>query len=1147
MKTDSKENNPQNYILFIVFLILTAVVVILGFIYYRNFEEHYQHEVENQLTAIADLKVGEITQWRKERLGDGNIFYENEVFADHVKSYFKNQNDIDTKKRIHAWMEKVQSSYNYDGIFLIDPQFKMRIAIPEKYESSNIFISQNAIDSLISEKIYFKDFYRQESDHKIFLNVIVPILDKKNNNQLIAVIMMRIDPESFLYPLINNWPIPSKSAETLILRRDGHFAVFLNELKFQKNTALNLRIPLEKKDVAAVKAALGETGIVRGIDYRGMPIIAYVRSIPDSPWFMSARIDLSEVNAPLTEKRWTLAILVSVLVFGFGGVIGFISKQQSNRYHKARSFLAEELIITNNELHRLLLELKNAESVLRETNEYLENLFRYSNVPIIVWDVHYNITRFNPAFEVLTGRKADDVIGKSIKILFPANSVKSSMEFIRKAQSGERWEIVEINFLHADGSERILLWNSASVLSADNKTLIATIAQGQDITRRKQAEEEAKQEQTLSKAIIDSIPGTFYVLDENGLYIRWNAYQRDEIVGKPENLVAETNAADTIHPDDRAFVQSKIANVLLNDMDEIVESRVLLRGGPAFRWLVMTGRRIMIKGRPCLVGIGIDITERKHAEQALRDAKENLELLVLERTNELLKSKILLDESGRLARIGGWEIDLIKNELNWTDMMYIIHEIGPEFIPTVEGGVNFYTPEAKPVISEAVKMAIDIGQSFDVELQLITAKQNKIWVRAVGEAYKENGKIVKISGLFQDINERKLAEIEVFRKSEQFQLLANELEIIIDSIPGLVFYKDTNNRFIRVNKFMCDAYKMSKKQLEGTHLNDLHSLEQSQTYYDADLQVIRSRQPKINIDEPWETDAGIRWVNTSKIPFFDINGEVIGVIGVSIDVTERKLAEEELKKHREHLEVLVTERTTELDAAIENLEHSNKELEQFAYVASHDLQEPLRMVSSYTQLLASRYKDKLDQDANDFIQYAVDGANRMQKLINDLLDYSRISSRGQEFTIVDTSQILAQTILNLQERVNETNTSITNEDLPAVKADESQISRVFQNLIQNALKFTNKSEAPKIHISCKKKNDFYEFAVRDNGIGMDMQYHDRVFTIFQRLHSKREYPGTGIGLSICKRIIERHGGKIWFDSKENEGTTFYFTLSSLNT
>jgi light-regulated signal transduction histidine kinase (bacteriophytochrome) len=221
---------------------------------------------------------------------------------------------------------------------------------------------------------------------------------------------------------------------------------------------------------------------------------------------------------------------------------------------------------------------------------------------------------------------------------------------------------------------------------------------------------------------------------------------------------------------------------------------------------------------------------------------------------------------------------------------------------------------------------------------------------------------------------------------------------------------------------------------------------------------------------------------------------------------------------------------------------ANNKLKQFAYVASHDLQEPLRMVASFTQLLERKYKDKLDQDANDFIKYAVDGANRMQKLISDLLLYSRITTSEKEFEEVDTELVFKQAILNLQQRINDTNALITNEDLPVLRADEFQILQLFQNLIGNALKYKKESVQPKIHVSCKLKDDYYEFSVSDNGIGIDMQYHDKVFVIFQRLHAKSEYSGTGIGLAICKHIAERHKGKIWFESKVNEGTTFYFTI-----
>jgi light-regulated signal transduction histidine kinase (bacteriophytochrome) len=235
----------------------------------------------------------------------------------------------------------------------------------------------------------------------------------------------------------------------------------------------------------------------------------------------------------------------------------------------------------------------------------------------------------------------------------------------------------------------------------------------------------------------------------------------------------------------------------------------------------------------------------------------------------------------------------------------------------------------------------------------------------------------------------------------------------------------------------------------------------------------------------------------------------------------------------------------EKEKRAKELENANKDLEQFAYVASHDLQEPLRMISSFTQLLERKYKDKLDQDANEYIHFVVDGASRMQKLLINLLDFARISTRAKTFVNVDTKTIVGQAISILHQSVSANNALLSCDDLPVVKADEAQILRVFQNLIENAVKFKKKtpgSEFPKIHIACTKQDNMYRFSVADNGIGIEMQYHDRVFSVFQRLHSARDYAGTGIGLSICKRIVERHGGTIWFESVVNEGTTFYFTI-----
>jgi light-regulated signal transduction histidine kinase (bacteriophytochrome) len=238
--------------------------------------------------------------------------------------------------------------------------------------------------------------------------------------------------------------------------------------------------------------------------------------------------------------------------------------------------------------------------------------------------------------------------------------------------------------------------------------------------------------------------------------------------------------------------------------------------------------------------------------------------------------------------------------------------------------------------------------------------------------------------------------------------------------------------------------------------------------------------------------------------------------------------------------ILAGEAEEKIRCTLIDLERSNKELEQFAYVASHDLQEPLRMVSSYTQLLAQRYEGQLDEKAKKYIDYAVDGAVRMQRLINDLLTYSRVSTRGKPLEPIDASSVLGETIGNLYAAIQESRAIVTNDDLPTVRADAGQLLQVFQNLIANALKFHG-TDSPRIHVSARDAGHEWVFSVRDNGIGIDPQYKESLFVIFRRLHTRQEYPGTGIGLAVCKRIVERHGGRIWFESEPGKGTTFFFT------
>ncbi len=283
---------------------------------------------------------------------------------------------------------------------------------------------------------------------------------------------------------------------------------------------------------------------------------------------------------------------------------------------------------------------------------------------------------------------------------------------------------------------------------------------------------------------------------------------------------------------------------------------------------------------------------------------------------------------------------------------------------------------------------------------------------------------------------------------------------------------------------------------------------------------------------------------------------------LNADVARRIVVEQELQRYRDHLEELVKARTAALDASNQQLEveigerrhaeivlqrqtealqRSNAELEQLAYVASHDLQEPLRMVGSYLQLLERRYKDRLDEDAHDFIGFAVDGAQRMQALINDLLSYSRVGTRPHPVEPVDCNALMDVVLRTLRVAIEESGATVQYSELPTLPADASQLTQLLQNLVGNAIKFRGETP-PVVQVSAERQGDNWQFAVRDNGIGIAPEYFERIFVLFQRLHGRRSYAGTGIGLAICKKIVERHGGRIWVESQPGAGTTFRFTL-----
>ncbi len=343
---------------------------------------------------------------------------------------------------------------------------------------------------------------------------------------------------------------------------------------------------------------------------------------------------------------------------------------------------------------------------------------------------------------------------------------------------------------------------------------------------------------------------------------------------------------------------------------------------------------------------------------------------------------------------------------------------------------------------------------------------------------------------------------------------------IIESLPGVFYQISPEGRFVRWNRAFEQVTRYTPEEIEALNPLALFEGKDKEAVGASIARVFESGEAEIGADFVPKAGVPVPYWFTGMLKHLDGSPYLIGM---GTDVSALKEIESELRQSRD------------------GLERSNKELEQFAYVASHDLQEPLRMVASYTQLLERRYKDQLDDNAREFIAFAVDGANRMQRLINDLLAYSRVQTRAGEPELVELNHVLGQARANLATAIEESGALVTNDELPVVVADPAQLLSVLQNLIGNAVKFHGE-DPPRVHISARESDGEVLISVRDNGIGIRKEHQERIFLIFQRLHNRKDYPGTGIGLALCKRIVERHGGRIWVESEEGSGATFTFTL-----
>ncbi len=729
------------------------------------------------------------------------------------------------------------------------------------------------------------------------------------------------------------------------------------------------------------------------------------------------------------------------------------------------------------------------------------------------------------------------------------------------------------------------------------------------LIQRIQVEEELKE-------IFNTAPDIIGLAGLDGFFKKVNQ-AATELLGYSEEELLSIPYTQFIHPLDISPTEKFLKANLTNDAKLYFENRFISKRGKTI-WLGWTLK--IDPQQQLLFLVGKDITEKTEIEQ-------------------------LLKKTSKLAKIGSWEVDFSDQSIYWSPMTREIHEEQPDFQPYLESSLTFYKPEHRAFVAEAVEKARNEGTPFDFELPIITKKGREKWVRAIGESDFYEGKCTRLYGSFQDVDDKKRAEIaliEVLQEKENILESISDGFFALDRSYKVTYWNKTAEKILQIPKeevlgkviwepygdavggnffaFYEKALKTNLAQHFEAYYPTLRAWFEVSAYpsekglsvYFKDVSKRKEQEEKLRISNERFTkvaeatnDALYDWdikkkalfwgegfkklfgLPTGEIPMDfqywrnhihpedyasiaeglerglgnpkceklekeyrfkkedgsyayvvdrgmvlrDKKGQPYRMLGAIQDITERKSVEVSLQKLNR-----------EMEEKAKALALSNAELEQYAFVASHDLQEPLRMVNGFLNQLEKRYGHILDEKGKKYIKFAIDGSNRMRRIILDLLEFSRVGRNLGNIEPVEVGKLLKEILHLNQEIIKEKQVEISIGEMPIITVEKIILHQVLQNLIINAIKYQDSGNQPRIQISAKEAKYHWQFAVKDNGIGIDPSFHERIFMIFQRLHARGEYSGTGIGLAICKKIIEKKGGKIWVESEQGKGSDFYFTI-----
>ncbi|MGA2668514.1 MAG: PAS domain S-box protein [Ignavibacteria bacterium] len=767
-----------------------------------------------------------------------------------------------------------------------------------------------------------------------------------------------------------------------------------------------------------------------------------------------------------------------------------------------------------------ITEQKRAQEAIKENENRFRALIENGTDMITLLDYQGNIEYISPSTTRILGYPSEELVKtNAFDFIHPEDSKQIAFYLEKLLKNPGSTLTAQFRTRHKNGN---YLWVEGSGTNLIHEPAVGSIVVNyRDITERKRSEEELIVQKSYFQQLFENSPQGIVILDNTDKIVEANngfeklfQYRVEEVKDKNINtLLVPENLSEQAAQMSLFALKGEVIH------KETVRKR---KDGSLVDVAILAYPITLGNDQIGVYGIYSDISERKETEKALRNSQERYRAFVQQSSEGILRFEFLtpvpirlpVEEQVRLIFKYGY-----LAECNDTVAKMYGYSNADEIVGT---RLNEILLESDQKNVEYIRSLVQSGfRMNDAESHEKDKEGNLRYFLNNLVGIIENEALVRIWGTQRDITETK-------RANEELRKIQFRLATLLSNLHDVVLYETGGGEeFISENVIDLLGYPAGKFVNNRNFFNSIIHPGDSKKLSEKIKDWNKAGKPGIlNLEfRCRKADGSYIWLEDHMVNVKSFD-EFENIAGVLIDITEHKVSEEKLKQLAEKLAV------------------SNKELEQFAYVASHDLQEPLRMVASYIQLLQRKYKGQLGSEADEFIGFAVDGVVRMKALINDLLVYSRVNTQEVPYEPTDCNNIIKQVENNLKASIEETGASIQCESLPVINGNPLQLTQLFQNLISNAIKF-KRDEPPIVKINAKLTDNDWLFSVTDNGIGIEKEFAERIFVIFQRLHNYTAYPGTGIGLAICKKIVEKHGGHIWVESEPGKGSTFYFTLPVL--